>query len=383
MGGVRKRMRGQLWPVPQQAVACALARWAARKLFDHHLPLLAPMAAVVALNTPVGGLGTHAVRVVPGVAWGVLVGQGAYTLFGHRYGALAVGCAMLPSLLVAPAPAPDGERVTTAQAAASSVIAPASGREAGIDRVLDVPAGAGVALAFSQLLFPAHPLKLPRAAGAETFRGPARLLRLGARADAGDPDLLLPPESHALYRLLTDVDRARTDTAEVARCTPRRRRQRHSVPASSGTALRLGALANSRLTPARFTADAEGPDRRALLPVMDALTRTLSAYAAAEPGRDAREDCVRAALAAAAQAPPHQDPPTEAGRLAVHDLLVAIGVAADTAATAVDPRRRPGPPPGRSPRGPTARQCATPGRRTRTSSTFSRPRTRPVATAGS
>ncbi|MFJ1754813.1 FUSC family protein [Kitasatospora sp. NPDC088134] len=329
-------MRGQLWPVLQQAVACALAWWAARLLFDHHLPLFAPMAAVVALNTPVGGRGTNAVRVVLGVVWGVLIGQGAYTVFGHHYGALAVGCAVLLSLLVTLAL--DGERVTMAQAAASAVIALASGREAGIDRVLDVLVGAGVALVFSQLLFPAHPLKLLRAAEAETFHGLAGLLRLGARADAGDPDLLLPLESHALYRLLTDVDRARTDMVEVARRTPRWRRQRHSVRASSGAALRLGVLANSCFTLARFTADAEGPDRQALLPVVEALARTLSAYAAAEPGRAAREACVRGALAAAAQAPPQQGPPTEAVRLAVCDLLVVAGVAADAAATAVDAR---------------------------------------------
>ncbi|MFD3654562.1 hypothetical protein [Streptomyces sp. NPDC058620] len=58
-------------------------------LFDHHVPVFAPIATLFALNTPVGGRGTNAVRVVCEVVAGVVVGQPAFHFLGH--GATSVG----------------------------------------------------------------------------------------------------------------------------------------------------------------------------------------------------------------------------------------------------------------------------------------------------
>ncbi len=132
------RVKGNLWPVLQQSAAAALSWWIAGTVFDHHVPLFAPIATLVALNTPVGGRGTNAVRVMSGVIAGVVVGQAAFRLLGHGDGAVgaAVLCALLVALLI------DGERITMAQAAVGAVISVAAGQQAGIDRVLDALLGA-------------------------------------------------------------------------------------------------------------------------------------------------------------------------------------------------------------------------------------------------
>ncbi|MET9776965.1 FUSC family protein [Streptomyces sp. NPDC006367] len=348
VAGAWQRARGQMWPLVQQAVACGLSWWVARILFDHHVPLFAPVSTLVALNSPLGGRGSNAVRVVIGVVCGVLIGQAAYEVLGHTAGSLAVGCAVWAALLVALVL--DGERVTMAQAGVSAVIAVASGRLAGIDRILDVLVGVAVALVFSQLFFPVHPLKLLRRAEAAALEGVARILLLATRTHGSDPGQLLPLETRSLYQLLHDVDQARTDMVSVARRTPRWRLRRGVVQEMSDAALRLGMLGNSCLTLARLTADASAdtvrpsgagprPDASA-----KALADALETYAASPPDVAARRRCVRTALAVAARVPPAEEtgPEAEAVRLAVEltvrDLLVVVGVAAADADRAVRER---------------------------------------------
>ncbi|NML54094.1 aromatic acid exporter family protein [Streptomyces sp. R302] len=355
IAGAWERARGQLWPVAQQGVACGLSWWVARILFDHHVPLFAPIATLVALNTQLGGRGTNAVRVVFGVVCGVLIGQAAYVLLGRTAGAVAVGCAVLVALLAALVL--DGERVTMAQAGVSAVIAVASGQLAGIERIEDVLVGAAVALIFSQLLFPVHPLKLLRRAENAALRGLARLLRLGVRGHGGDPEEVLPLESRTLYQLLRDVDQARTDMVNVARRTPRWRLHRGSVQAMSKAALRLGMLGNSCLLLARLAAE-PGPGTEGPLDAgIQELADVLETYAAAAPDAPARHRCVRSALAVAARFPAEADTRNgadtsngasarqeagtraEAARLAlglsVRDLLVVVGVSEEEAERAV------------------------------------------------
>ncbi|MFF7815439.1 FUSC family protein [Streptomyces sp. NPDC007945] len=337
LAGTWQRTRGQLWPVAQQAVACGLSWWVARLLFDHHVPLFAPIATLVALNTQLGGRGTNAVRVVLGVVCGVLIGQAAYMALGHAAGAVAVGCAVLVALLAALAL--DGERVTMAQAGVSAVIAVASGRPAGAERVQDVLVGAAVALLFSQMLFPVHPLKLLRGAETAALRRLAGLLRLGSQVHGNDPEELLPAESRALSQLLHDVDQARTDMVGVARRTPRWRVHRSSVQAMSRAALRLGMLGNSCLLLVRLAAESAPETEGPLDAAIDALADVLEAYAATEPAAPARRRCVRSALAVAARFPAEPGAHHAAERLAVglavRDLLVVAGVPMTDAERAV------------------------------------------------
>lgn len=345
LAGTWQRTRGQLWPVAQQAVACGLSWWVARLLFDHHVPLFAPIATLVALNTQLGGRGTNAARVVLGVVCGVLIGQAAYTLIGHTAGAVAVGFAVLVALLAALVL--DGERVTMAQAGVSAVIAVASGQMAGIERIQDVLVGAAVALLFSQMLFPVHPLKLLRRAETAALQGLARLLRLGSQVRGNDPEELLPAESHTLSQLLQDVDQARTDMVSVARRTPRWRLHRSSVQAMSKAALRLGLLGNSCLLLVRLAAESAPEAEEPLDAGVDDLAEVLETYAAAEPDAPARRRCVRSALAVAARFPAEPGVHHEAERLAlglaVRDLLVVAGVPLTDAERAVREHARDAP----------------------------------------
>ncbi|MFD0037170.1 substrate-binding domain-containing protein [Streptomyces anulatus] len=213
------RVRDNLWAVLQQSVAAALSWWIAGNVFDHHVPLFAPIATLVALNTPVGGRGTNAVRVMSGVLAGVIVGQLAFHFLGH--GDAAVGAAVLCALLVALLL--DGQRITMAQAAVGAVISVAAGAQAGIDRVQDALLGAGVALVFSQLLLPPHPLSLLRRAETATLKGLGRALELTARAleeSAEEREAQPWEKSRPVYTLLNDLGGTRSDAIAVARRTP-------------------------------------------------------------------------------------------------------------------------------------------------------------------
>ena len=308
MSEARQRVREQLWPVLQQTAAATLSWWIAKNALRHHAPLFAPIATLVALNAPLGGRGSNAVRVVLGVLAGAAIGQLAYSLPGNPHPfvklAVAVFCSLLVALVV------DGQRVTMAQSAVSAVISVVSGRLAGIDRVLDVLLGAGVALIFSQLLFPANPLAELQRARTATLGGLARLLDLAGRAaDASEylPEDRMREELRPLYSLLTDLGKTRADTIATALRTPRRRPQRQTVQRESHAAAQLDLLGNSCLTLLRAVV-ALDPDRRAAFaPAIRDLSAALRELSAAPgaPGacRDATE-LAQAAVEAAAEGGP-------------------------------------------------------------------------------
>lgn len=114
----RGRLRRHGWAVVQQAAAAGLAWWLANLWDPSHHPFFAPIAAVVGLNTTVGGRGLQAVRLIFGVAVGIVVGSLALELFGTRAVALPVATlvAMGVAVLVGAA------RVTIAQAASTAVL---------------------------------------------------------------------------------------------------------------------------------------------------------------------------------------------------------------------------------------------------------------------
>ncbi|MFJ4868866.1 aromatic acid exporter family protein [Streptomyces sp. NPDC088757] len=338
MARARKRVGDNLWPVLQQAVAAALSWWIADDLIDHHVPLFAPIATLVALNTPLGGRGTNTVRVLVGVISGVVVGQLAFDLLGH--GAVTVGAAVLCALLVALVL--DGERITMAQAAVGAVICVAAGRQAGSDRVLDALIGGAVALVFSQLLFPARPLALLRKAESTTLSGLADALGLTAREmDAGDDERTFRTwdEVRAVYALLDDLGRARTDSAAVAGRTLHRRGGREHLTRETVTALHLDLLGNSCFTLVRRALALDTRHRQEFAPTLRALSGALDALAAAPGSHAVRRHATRRVLDAVRNAPDAGPAPTvtvwESVRLVARDVLVFAGVDDDTAERAV------------------------------------------------
>ncbi|MFJ8545295.1 aromatic acid exporter family protein [Streptomyces sp. NPDC093586] len=324
----------------QQATAAAFSWWIARNVFAHHVPLFAPIATLVALNTPVGGRGTNAVRVLSGVVAGVVVGQLAFRFLGHD--APSVGVAVLCALLVALFI--DGERITMAQAAVGAVISVASGQQAGIDRVLDALLGAGVALVFSQLLFPPHPLALLRRAESATLEGLGRALDLTARAlDEPEGEHDAPPweELRPVYTLLTDLGGTRDDAIAVARRTLLWRGRHEPVVQEIATTKYLDLLGNSCLTLIRGASALGTGHRQAFARTVRELSEVLTVLATAPANHAVRQHAIRWTLGIVRSAPEAEGGPAlpvavwESVRLVAGDILVFAGADADEAERAL------------------------------------------------
>ncbi|MFQ6143827.1 FUSC family protein [Streptomyces seoulensis] len=337
-------MTGSLWPVAQQTAAATLSWWIAKHVIHHHQPVFAPITTLVALNTSRGGRGTNAVRFVAGVVAGVLVAEAAVALLGDGYPtvALAVFLAILAALVVG------GERVTIAQAAVSAVIAVGTGIQAGSNRVVDALLGAGVALLFSQLLFPAHPLALLRRAESVTLAELAGVLALTVRAlEGGDTAQREWTWEHLrpAYTRLAELGEARADAATAARRSPLWWGRREPIARETRYAAGLDLLGASCLTCTRtlFALDARG--RAAFTPAVGALSDTLRRLAAAPGDHAVRQRGAEGALRAAALAPaPAAGEPVERAAAAtgftmvVLDVLAFVGVPAGEAREAVRAR---------------------------------------------
>src|SRR5690348_8197425 len=227
LGGLRARAGG-LWPLLQQTAAAAGAWLLATKLVHHHEPFFAPIAAVVALNAQVGERGFNALRLLLGVLVGIATGETAIQIIGGGYGALALAVFVAMAL----AHALDSTRIVIAQAGSGAIltVATADGR-VGPQRLFDALLGAGVALIFSQLLFPPEPLALVRRAEAAALADMAEGLTLTARA-LQDDDEAAPRASGALPQFgdrLAEVSRLRRASSRVVRHSVRWRSQRLSV----------------------------------------------------------------------------------------------------------------------------------------------------------
>ena len=322
------RVAGAWWPILQQAIAAALAWWVARHVFEHDDPLFAPIAAVVALNTPHGERGTNAVRVVAGVITGAVVGQLASTVLGRNYVGVAVAI-FFALLLTAAAGA---ARTTMAQAAVSAVIAVALGGDAGHTRVVDALFGGAVALVFSQILFPADPLRLLRRAEADllaTLAGAldvtSHALRHGDHSSAYRIWQRLRP----LYAGAADLSKACDTMLASAQRSPRRRKQRASLQSELTSVAHLSLLGNSCLTLSRESQSVPPQHRREFARAVNEAAALMEMLSVGPTDPAARRLAVASALDVARQAP--EDGPGrlkaawESLRWVVHDLAVFAG----------------------------------------------------------
>lgn len=225
------RIRRYAGAIVQTAAAASLSWSLARFLFGVERPLFAAVACIVSLGISTGRRGRQAVEVVFGVALGIALMSLLGRVLGH--GAAQVGVVIAITMLVATA-AGAGD-VFVLQAAVSALLA-AVGTKAGTGflpiRLLEVALGGGVALVFSQLLFPVDVERRVREA--------ARTLtdRI-ADVASGSADAVLAADGRALEAVLeeartldTDVDqlaRAIADARPTVRRSPRRRRSRDAV----------------------------------------------------------------------------------------------------------------------------------------------------------
>jgi uncharacterized membrane protein YgaE (UPF0421/DUF939 family) len=176
-----------VWLLLQATVSATAAWLVARYLFDHPTPYFAPIAAMIALTANLGERGLNAARVLQGVILGLLVGQLVLVTVGTGAGAMALGIFVAATT----ARAVWGPQVVVVQAAVSVILVVAVGDPAnGVERLMDVLTGAGIALVFTQLLFPPEPLALLRRAEKATLTAIADGLAGTADAIAQDDDEL-------------------------------------------------------------------------------------------------------------------------------------------------------------------------------------------------
>jgi hypothetical protein len=325
----------------QQTGAATVAWLLANQISGHDDPLFAPLAAVVALNAPLGERGRNTLRLLLGVVTGILVGELAIAVGGGGYGTLAVATftAMMIAHLLG------GARVMVAQAAAGAILTVASADgEVGINRLIDALIGGGVALVFSQTLFTPEPVALLRRAEAAALKAMAHGLMHTARALNDDEEQLAQEAIDTLRELrdqLVELARLRQAGTRIVRNSLVWRWRVKPVVRETENAGHLDLLGGSCLVLARTAMDISQSDRRTLAPLVRELADILADLEGELGNRPARQRAAERALDVARQVDEDAMANSALGamvvalRMVATDLMVFAGVDPGEAATAV------------------------------------------------
>jgi uncharacterized membrane protein YgaE (UPF0421/DUF939 family) len=318
----------------QSAVAAGIAWLVAEHALSVSRPLFAPIAAIISLGFTTGRRGRQAVSVVLGVAVGIAVADLIHVALGA--GAAQIGLivilAMSATLLVSESPG------AVVQAGVTGLIVAATPQaHSGISaaRLLEAAIGGGIALVFSQLLFPVDPQRRARDAVAELVEGIAATLAdtralLRAERDANVLDAAL-----AVDRRRGELEETIAQAAETMRLTPRHHRRlgllRRYDDARRWLDLAVRDLVNVSRGAGRLERDEErAAAAEAIAELAAAADALLPDVAAADP------DAVLARVEAAARVVPPADELSFSGAFVAsslldlaEDLARAAGVAGD------------------------------------------------------
>jgi uncharacterized membrane protein YgaE (UPF0421/DUF939 family) len=337
-----RRVIADRWQLLQGTAAATAAWVVAKYVFDHSEPFFAPIAALIALNTSVGERGLNALRLLQGVILGIVVGEVTLSAFGGGYTPMALAIFVATAL----ARALGGTRVVIAQAAIGAILTVSvADAEAGVARLSDALIGAGVALVFTQLLFPPEPVALLRRAETALLQRMADGLALAAGALEQDDDDLADQAINALRQLpggLTELRRTRRASARVARRTLVWRAHRELVVRENENADHLDLLAGSCLLLARMAAFLTSTERQTLGPSVRDLAEILASLARDVGDRETRQHAADRALEVV-NTVPDSDAPSDSAlgasitgvRMVATDLIVFTGVDFDEAVEAV------------------------------------------------
>lgn len=322
-----RRTAADGWRLLQATVSATAAWLVARYVLDHPAPYFAPISAIIALTADLGERGLHAMRLLKGVLLGLLVGELVLVTVGTGPGSMALGVfvALTAARLVG------GPQIVVVQAGVSTVLVVALGdRSNGVQRLVDMLIGAGIALVFTQILFPPEPLALLRRAERTALTAIADGLSTTADAIAQDDDELAEravgefrdvqnrlAELHRVGRASTSVTRR----ALVWRTTVVVREKENSE--------HLGPLDASCLTLARLVASADSGTRgRFQQPVRD-LADVIASLARGLDGHDARQRAADRSLELATRITADAGPADADRTLLTHGLrMVATDVIA-------------------------------------------------------
>lgn len=294
-----ERVRPDAWKLLQQAVAATVAWVLASYVVDHREPFFAPIAAVVALNAPLGERGGNALRLLEGVVIGIVCGELALAALDET--TIALFLATLTC--IATVRALGGSLLAIAQGAAAAILTVAFGdSEVGPDRLIDTLIGGGVALVFSQVLFTPEPVRLLRHAEAGALAKVANALDLTARAvEEYDRDLAERAigSLRDLRDQLAELGRTRDASRRVARRSAAWRSQQDPVVQENENAGQLDLLGGSALMVVRTATVAEGDERGVLAPVIRELAAQVRDLARNPGDRGVRQRAADGVLNAA------------------------------------------------------------------------------------
>lgn len=226
--GALVRLRENVWPVAQTAGAGALAWLLANSVLGHQNPVFAPIAAIVSLGATRGQRAQRAIELILGVALGITAGDLLTRLIGVGVWQLAVivGLAMAAAVWLGA-----GLLLLSEAGVSASLVATVQPTTHGFPpaRLLDVLVGGAVALVFSQLLFPVHPVRLVRLAAEAMVRELADTLRAVAHVigerDADGAQAALD-RARRVSLAWARFEQALDSGGEAARFAPVRRRHR-------------------------------------------------------------------------------------------------------------------------------------------------------------
>ena len=225
------QVKSRAWPIAQTAAAAAVAWLVAETLLGHASPFFAPVGAIMALGATRGQRSRRAVEMMLGVTLGIGLGdllvQGIGT--GVLQLALVVALAMGAAVLLGA-----GRVLLTEAAVSGALVVTLAPESYGFPptRLIDVFCGGAVALVFSQVLFPVHPLRVVRDAATSVLDELAATLRDVAAAlelrdlEAAERALARARDVSAYW---STFEQALDVSREAVRYSPRRRRFRAEV----------------------------------------------------------------------------------------------------------------------------------------------------------
>lgn len=335
-----ERVSADGWLLAQRTIAATTAWVIAKRVFEHHEPFFAPIAAVVALNASLGERGSNAMRLLLGVGVGIAVGELAVVVLSGGYAAVAVSTFVAMTF----ARAFGGARVTIGQAAASAILTVVSAdHQAGMDRLFDAGIGTGVALVFSQFLFSPEPVALLRRAESAALADISHGLELTARALERDDREWDERAFNSLRDVrdpLVELTRLRRVSSRVARHSLVWRAQMKPVVREKESADHLDLVGSSCLMLARTAMALKYPERRTLAPIVRELARVIDDLAKGVGDHQTRQGAADHALDIVRRldcVTPSQSELATAcltAQMVAADTMVFAGVSPDEAASA-------------------------------------------------
>jgi uncharacterized membrane protein YgaE (UPF0421/DUF939 family) len=300
----RRRVRPSAARLVEAAVAAAIAWLLASLVPGHPSPVFAPIATLIALTASPGQRGRQAAQLILGILIGIVLSDLFVVAFGRGTWQLAL--IVLVGMVVTTAVGLPSFMVSQVAIWGVIVLSLHGGYLAAAGRFVDGLIGVGVALVFSQLLFPVDPLELVESRGRPVYLQVAEALR-GLAAAVEDVDEERAREALATAeRLERQPLREALSTAhDVVRRAPRRRGRRSPLESWRRAAAELDASERDLVVLATGIVRAVRGEEPCPGELVDALRAAAEAYErlpdvlAGGDGRDAFERCARLAADAA------------------------------------------------------------------------------------